>query len=180
MSQLKVYPDSSEKPTQVDNDYEAIAKTLSAAGMRFERWQAEAALTPDADQDAVLNAYRKSVDRLMTERGYITADVINMKPDHPDKRALRQKFLSEHVHSDDEVRFFVQGKGLFCIHTQDKVFAMLCESGDLISVPANTPHWFDMGDTPDFTCIRLFNDPSGWVANYTGDDIAERYPRFGE
>ncbi|WP_445623245.1 hypothetical protein [Lactiplantibacillus plantarum] len=50
------------------------------------------------------------------------------------------------------------------------------EQDDLISVPAGVPHWFDMGSAPAFTCIRLFNDPAGWVAQFTGDDIAARFP----
>jgi 1,2-dihydroxy-3-keto-5-methylthiopentene dioxygenase len=26
--------------------------------------------------------------------------------------------------------------------------------------------------------IRLFNNPEGWVANFTGEDIAGRFPRL--
>jgi len=55
---------------------------------------------------------------------------------------------------------------------------VLCTKGDLISVPANTPHWFDMGPNPNFTAIRLFNNPEGWVANFTGSDIAQRFNRL--
>jgi len=58
------------------------------------------------------------------------------------------------------------------------VYGVLCEAGDLISVPAGTRHWFDMGGAPDFQCIRLFTTPEGWVADYTGDDIARRFPRL--
>jgi 1,2-dihydroxy-3-keto-5-methylthiopentene dioxygenase len=53
---------------------------------------------------------------------------------------------------------------------------LLCEKDDLISVPANTRHWFDMGPNPVFTAIRLFNNPQGWVANFTGDNIANNFP----
>jgi cupin superfamily acireductone dioxygenase involved in methionine salvage len=28
------------------------------------------------------------------------------------------------------------------------VYAVLCKAGDLLSVPANTTHWFDMGTRP--------------------------------
>ena len=53
---------------------------------------------------------------------------------------------------------------------------VLCEKDDLISVPANTLHWFDMGPNPLFTAIRLFNNPDGWVAKFSGEDIATRFP----
>jgi 1,2-dihydroxy-3-keto-5-methylthiopentene dioxygenase len=54
---------------------------------------------------------------------------------------------------------------------------MLCTTGDLISVPAGMKHWFDMGAAPRFTAIRLFVNPDGWVARFTGDVIADRFPR---
>jgi 1,2-dihydroxy-3-keto-5-methylthiopentene dioxygenase len=104
--------------------------------------------------------------------------VVSLSADHPQKAELRQKFLSEHTHSEDEVRFFVAGEGLFTLHADNKVFEVLCQKGDLISVPANTPHWFDMGPNPGFIAIRLFNNPDGWVANFTGSDIAERFNRL--
>lgn len=180
MSELKIYTESSALNPKIHSAHTEIARALEIVGIDFQQWQAEAILAEQAQQDEILMAYRKSIDKLMTENGYVTVDVIRMKPDHPDKQALRKKFLSEHEHSEDEVRFFVEGKGLFCIHKAGKVYALLCEKGDLVSVPANTPHWFDMGSEPNFTCIRLFNNPAGWVANYTGNDIAERFPKFGE
>ena len=103
----------------------------------------------------------------MQEQGYQTVDVVSLTPDHPDKAALRKKFLDEHRHSEDEVRFFVDGQGLFSLHIGNRVYEVLCQQGDLISVPANTPHWFDMGPNPE-----------GWVANFTGSDIASRFSRL--
>ena len=61
---------------------------------------------------------------------------------------MRAKFLDEHFHKEDEVRFFVAGSGLFTLHVGDKVYEILCESGDLIGVPDGTTHWFDMGPEP--------------------------------
>jgi len=50
------------------------------------------------------------------------------------------------------------------------------KNDDLISVHANTRHWFDMGPNPTFTAIRLFKNPDGCMANLTGDDIAQDFP----
>jgi len=72
------------------------------------------------------------------------------------------EILAEHTHSDFEVRFFVDGNGLFYLHVADRVYAILCEKGDLISVPEHSTHWFDMGAKPDFKCIRFFVIPDGW------------------
>ena len=101
-----------------------------------------------------------------------------MKPDNPKKDELRNKFLSEHTHSEDEVRFFVEGAGIFYLRSGGKVYMTLCERGDLISVPTGVKHWFDMGPAPYLTCIRLFTSHEGWVADYTEDDIAEKFPKF--
>lgn len=180
MSLLKVYEESNGQNPMVTTRGDEISIRLEAIGVRFERWQAEEDIGAHATSEQIIHAYKTSVDELMTSHGFLSVDVINMHPGHPDKTTLRQKFLSEHTHSDDEVRFFVKGKGLFYIHAQQKVYGILCEQGDLISVPANIPHWFDMGEMPEFTCIRLFSSPEGWVAQYTGSDIADRFPRFGE
>ena len=58
----------------------------------------------------------------------------------------------------------MEGKGLFNIHKAGKVYAVLCEKGDLIGVPDGTPHWFNMGPQPHFTAIRLFTSKEGSVA----------------
>jgi 1,2-dihydroxy-3-keto-5-methylthiopentene dioxygenase len=179
MSQLHVYADN--EPSRVllnTTDHASIAAELRKVGVLFEQWEAGADITASSTQDEILAAYAAEIARLRSMGGYTTADVINMVPTHPDKAALRQKFLSEHQHSEDEVRFFVKGSGMFYLHLDGKVFAVQCTRGDLISVPALTPHWFDMGDAPDFTCVRLFTNPEGWVAKYTGNAIADSYPRF--
>jgi len=179
MSSLSVFSVATpDIPNKVLNHLEDIASTLAAVGVRFERWQAVAPIKPGASQDDVIAAYKPQIDALMNERGYVTVDVISLNADHPQKAELRAKFLDEHQHAEDEVRFFVAGRGLFTLHIDDYVYAVLCEKNDLISVPAGTRHWFDMGEHPHFIAIRLFNNPEGWVANFTGEDIASRFPRL--
>ena len=156
----------------------AIAARLSKAGVRFERWATQAQIRPGAAPEQVIDAYRADIDRLMREGGYQAADVVSLHPEHPDRDTLRRKFLNEHTHAEDEVRFFVGGSGLFTLHIGAEVFEVLCCEGDLISVPAGTRHWFDMGAAPSFIAIRIFTNPEGWVAQFTGDPIAERFPRY--
>jgi len=101
---------------------------------------------------------------------------INEHTTNPAAAQMREKFLFEHTHSEDEVRFFVKGQGLFCLHIDAKIYQVLCQQGDLISVPTLTPHWFDMGSDPEFTAIRLFNNTEGWVAKSTESEIAKQFP----
>jgi 1,2-dihydroxy-3-keto-5-methylthiopentene dioxygenase len=180
MSALTIYADNQPQSGELYTDFTNIKNQLNNIGVQFERWTANYKLSADADQESVLAAYADSIDRLKQQYGFQSVDVIKLNPDHPEKTAFRQKFLAEHIHNDFEVRFFVEGRGLFYLHVKDNVYAVLCEQGDLISVPANTTHWFDMGENPEFTCIRLFTTPDGWVADFTGSEIAKTFPTFDE
>jgi len=164
---------------------EQIAATLEQRGIRYARWPLRDTLTAAASNDDVLTAYRQDVDRLIAEGGYTVVDVVQLHPnDDPSwpevATAARQKFLNEHTHDEDEIRFFVQGAGTFYLHLGDEVVAVLCEAGDLLSVPALTTHWFDMGTRPDFTAIRFFLDEDGWVGTFTGDPIASSFADFDQ
>ncbi len=179
MSTLTIYSETdASQPLWHSQDAEAIREQLNAAGVRFERWEANQPLGDEPTPETVLTAYQHEIEKLVAEKNYQSWDVISMRASHPEKAALREKFLSEHTHGEDEVRFFVEGAGLFCLHLNGKVYQVLCEKNDLISVPAGTPHWFDMGSQPNFTAIRIFDNPEGWVTKFTGDPIADTYPRI--
>jgi 1,2-dihydroxy-3-keto-5-methylthiopentene dioxygenase len=159
-------------------DIDAIAAQLAGAGVEFERWELDREPPSNADEATILDAYHESIARLNARYGFQSIDVVSVGPDHPQAAELRGRFLAEHTHADFEVRYFVDGRGLFYLHVGDRVYMVLCERGDLISVPANTTHWFDMGASPSFTCIRFFTTPDGWVGEFTGSDIATRFPDF--
>ncbi|MEP7184200.1 MAG: acireductone dioxygenase [Rhodanobacter sp.] len=179
MSRLRIFDESRpQSPLAVLDEHVSIAEALSKIGVRFEQWEASQPIEPGASQEQVITAYRGDIDRLMADKGYQAVDVISLTPDHPDRTTLREKFLSEHTHSEDEVRFFVAGSGQFTLHVDGKVYDILCEQGDLIGVPDGTRHWFDMSESPYFVAIRLFTNKDGWVANFTGDTVAGRFPRM--
>lgn len=179
MSRLTVFPEDSASRPELDTvDALQIEKALRQIDVRFERWQAARALAPADGDGEVLSAYQGEIDKLKGERGYQSVDVVRLLPDHPKRGELRAKFLDEHTHDEDEVRFFVEGSGMFYLHAGGKVHLMLCERNDLLSVPAGMRHWFDMGPAPHFTAVRLFTRPDGWVARFTGDTIARRFPAY--
>lgn len=179
MSELRIYSETApDAPLHVASTFEPIRAQLAAIGVQFERWSASQPVDMDATQDEVIEAYRPEIDRLMKRFGFQSVDVISMYPVHPQVETMRSKFLHEHTHADFETRFFVDGEGLFYIRKDHRIHAVLCQKGDLISVPADTPHWFDMGLRPNFKAIRLFITPDGWVANFTGDPIADHFPRL--
>jgi 1,2-dihydroxy-3-keto-5-methylthiopentene dioxygenase len=180
MSRLTLYADDNPgRPLLDTTDGAQIAAALAPIGVRFERWSATREFPRDADDAVVLEAYRSDIERLKKQCGYQSVDVLRCLPDNPKRDELRLKFLEEHTHEDDEVRFFVAGAGVFYLRAAGKVHMTLCERGDLIGVPAGTRHWFDMGPAPHFTAIRLFTTPAGWVAKFTGERIARQFPSYG-
>ncbi|KFN46058.1 1,2-dihydroxy-3-keto-5-methylthiopentene dioxygenase [Arenimonas metalli] len=179
MSRLRIFDEANPSaPLSATEDLATIAEHLRAIGVRFEQWQAAQPVQPGATPDEVMAAYRADIDKLVAENGFKTVDVVSIAPDNPNKDAMRAKFLDEHFHKEDEVRFFVAGSGLFTLHVGDKVYEIRCEQGDLVGVPDGTTHWFDMGPEPSFVAIRFFTEPDGWVGHFTGTDIAQRFPRY--
>ncbi|GAA2793747.1 cupin [Saccharopolyspora taberi] len=185
MSLLTVWPDSDPSTVELKTeDPREITDVLKQFGVRFSRWELRE-LPERPSSEEVLAAYRAEVDEVIDREGYIKVDAAVMAPsadpEWPAKaKAAREKFLSEHTHDDDEDRFFARGAGVFYLHIGDRVYAMLCEAGDLLSVPANTTHWFDMGVEPDFVAIRFFHDDDGWVGEFLNTDTAEKFPSFDE
>ncbi|MFH8290627.1 1,2-dihydroxy-3-keto-5-methylthiopentene dioxygenase [Streptomyces sp. NPDC018059] len=187
MTLLTTWPEAGpDTVVRRTSDPAEIAAALAPIGVRFEQWPVREDVPADADSDTVFAAYRAEIDRLNAEEGFRTVDVVALHPDGspewPAKAAAaRQKFLAEHTHDDDdEVRFFVAGAGVFYLHVDGEVHAVYCEKGDLLGVPRGTTHWFDMGTSPAFTAIRFFHEEDGWIGNFTGSPIADRFPDFDE
>src|SRR5262245_49013932 len=151
-----------------------IAAFLARHAIDFEQWEPTADVSADASPNEVLAAYAPQVDVLKARGGYVTADVIDVRPDTPNLEAMLAKFSREHWHDEDEVRFILEGRGVFHVHPADgAVFAIEVGPGDLIRVPRATRHWFDLCTDRRIRAIRLFQDPSGWTPHYT-DSGAER------
>ena len=179
MTSLTSYADTAPYArTQATTDLAEIAALLAPHGIGLERWEAGVDLSATTDDAQILAAYADDIAKLSARGGYQSHDVVRITPDFAGKEQARAKFLAEHVHDDDEVRFFVEGAGLFYIHLAGHVHALECTAGDLIVLPAGITHWFDMGAAPHFTAIRLFTTPEGWVARFTGADVASHIPLY--
>jgi 1,2-dihydroxy-3-keto-5-methylthiopentene dioxygenase len=187
MALLQVMPDNDAKELLLrTRDTAAISAALEPYGVQLSHW--ELAIDPDRrmTNDEVLNAYSRQIEDVKNSGGYRVVDVAQLRPDESDptwpERAekARNAFLDEHRHAEDEVRFFAAGRGCFYLHLDAKVFAIVGEASDLLSVPANTPHWFDMSATPDFVAIRFFQNDDGWVGDFSGSKISSAFPSLDE
>ncbi len=152
-----------------------MASFLDGEGLVYRNWDVSRlreglcgnyALT-EADKAEILVAFKEEIESLKAEGGYVTADVVVLSEKTPDLATLLGKFSREHHHSEDEVRFVVDGHGIFTIRGRSgRYIELTVGPGDLITVPASTRHWFTLAEDRRIKCIRLFQDPSGWAAIY--------------
>jgi 1,2-dihydroxy-3-keto-5-methylthiopentene dioxygenase len=157
---------------QTLSDRAEVTAFLAGHGIDYERWTPEHPIEADAPTDTILAAYAKEIDALKQRGGYVTADVIDVKPDTPNLDLMLAKFSREHWHDEDEVRFIIEGRGLFHVHPREgDVFAIEVEAGDLIRVPRGTHHWFDLCVDRRIRAIRLFQDTAGWTPHYTDSGV---------
>jgi 1,2-dihydroxy-3-keto-5-methylthiopentene dioxygenase len=175
--------DAQPRLLEATSDPERITAILAGISVRFARWPLATGLPDRAGNDEILAAYRSRIDTLSAAEGFVLVDVAALRPTgaadwHEVAAAARERFLAEHTHDDDEIRFFAAGSGVFYLHVDNLVQAVRCDAGDLISVPKGTTHWFDMGAEPTFAAIRFFRAEDGWVGEFTGSDIASRIPDF--
>jgi 1,2-dihydroxy-3-keto-5-methylthiopentene dioxygenase len=175
MTTLTLFANDSSTAISKISDCAEITRLLAEHQVMFRQCQPDQQ-SDSTQQDDVLSAWASTIDALNEKHNFQTLDVMGIDPEHPQKEVMRDKFLHEHRHHDFEMRLFVRGSGVFYIHSRNQVLAVYCTKGDLISVPANTTHWFDMGAEPKFTAVRFFTAAEGWVGHFTGNDIASRYP----
>jgi 1,2-dihydroxy-3-keto-5-methylthiopentene dioxygenase len=157
-------------------EYNEIRNYLANIGIDYERWEPLEDVSVETSSEKILSAYAKQINELKTRGGYVTADVIDVNHNTPGLDSMLAKFNIEHRHEEDEVRYIIDGRGLFHIHPQDRpVVAIEVEAGDLIRIPRGTLHWFDLCSDMRIRAIRLFQDTSGWTPHYTHSGIDTRY-----
>lgn len=187
MTLVQVMADSDAADIRVrTDDAGLIAVELAKRGIVFDRWPTLPGVGAQTSTAEIMAHYRDHVAELNLAGRYQHIDIARLQPAPGDPewldtaRAAREKFRSEHRHAEDEVRFFVAGRGCFYLHLEPEVVAVLCNGGDLLSVPAGTRHWFDMGARPDFVAIRFFEEQDGWIGDFTGDPIGEHFPTLDQ
>ncbi len=153
-------------------DAAEISSFLKPFGIWYEHWQVAGRLSPTASDADILSEYAPEIEKVKAAGGFLTADVINVHSETPNLDAMLAKFNKEHTHSEDEVRFTVEGKGVFHLHPEGgPVFSVTVESGDMINVPCGMKHWFNLCDDRRIRCIRFFEDVTGWTPHYVEQGV---------
>jgi 1,2-dihydroxy-3-keto-5-methylthiopentene dioxygenase len=149
-----------------------VAEFLKGHGIWYRRFEGLERLPEAATEEQILEAYAEPIDAQKASGGYVTADVIDIQPDTPGLQAMLEKFSKEHWHNEDEVRFIVEGRGIFHVNpAAGAVFRIEVRAGDMINVPSGTRHWFDLCEDSRIRAIRLFIDRAGWLPHYSDSGV---------
>ena len=160
----------------VMSDKDEITRYLAGFGIEYRFWNASEPLGENPSEEEILKAYRDEIEELKRRGGYTTEDVIEMKPETKDIDIMLAKFSREHIHDEDEVRFTLEGRGLFHVHPENSdVIEITVTKGDLLRIPRNTLHWFNLCDEKRIRAIRLFQNKSGWTPYYSDSGIDKKY-----
>jgi 1,2-dihydroxy-3-keto-5-methylthiopentene dioxygenase len=168
-----IFPDGKE-----NTDLSFIQARLGKLGIILKRWpapedsRARGLLDQQALNDAEKEELLKSVDNrfeeLKRDKGYATRDMVVIHEAVPGLADMLAKFDKIHLHTDDEVRYVLAGRGYFgFVEPDGKQFLLEVSAGDYINVPANAEHWFEMKDSKRIKAVRYFIDTKGWTPVYT-------------
>jgi 1,2-dihydroxy-3-keto-5-methylthiopentene dioxygenase len=162
-----------ETNQKIENE-EEIRAALGAMGIDYERWSMDR-VSAGCSADEVLSAYAAEIGEMKRRGGYVTADVIDVKPETAGLEAMLAKFDKEHTHSEDEVRFILAGRGIFFLVLDERVASVEVGPGDMLRVPRGTKHWFTLCEDRRIRAIRWFQATEGWTPYYTGSGLDKNY-----
>lgn len=166
-------------------DLQVIRHELASLNVRLNYWSVgndpqlhnllrKDSLTED-EKDIVLQELDNYFEQLKQTAGYQSRDLIVLHPDIPNLDELLAKFEQVHTHADDEVRYIIDGEGVFgFVRPDGSQFELIIQPEEYINVPAGAQHWFHLTSARRIKAVRYFSNTEGWVPQYTGTKI--RFP----
>lgn len=123
----------------------------------------------EAQRATVVEAVSDAVADERAAHGYQSQDLVVLHPGTPGLDDALQRFDKPHVHSDDEVRYILDGEGLFGFFDATGAERVVqVGAGDYLRVPAGVEHRFTLTAARRIKALRLFTGADGWAAQYTG------------
>ena len=161
-------------------DINTIQQKLDALQVRLSIWPIQEqvrsllckAQLAETEKEAITSAHDVYFEKLKEESGYQSRDLIVLHPDIPNLDTLLEKFSRIHTHDDDEVRYIVDGSGIFgFVLPNEEQVLLTVEAGEFINVPKDTEHWFVLTEQKSIKALRYFTTTDGWSPNYTQRSI---------
>lgn len=159
-------------------ELDAINRALAPLNVTLRHWpvgqgaELQALLAKDSlsdeEKEATLRHFDHYFAQLQAEAGYQTRDLIVVHPQIPNLDAMLARFEPCHTHDDDEVRYIVDGEGVFgFVLPGGSQAELLLRPGEYINVPKDTEHWFHLTAMKRIKAVRYFTSMDGWSPNYT-------------
>ncbi|CDN11836.1 MAG: acireductone dioxygenase [Richelia sp.] len=166
-------------------DLQTITQELAPLNVQINHWtvgensQVRNLLAQESlqyeEKESVLQGLDNYFQELQQTAGYQYRDLIVLHPGIPNLDELLAKFDKIHTHADDEVRYIVDGEGIFGFLRPDgSQVELTVQAEEYINVPAGTEHWFYLTPEKRVKAIRYFTGTEGWVPEYTGTAIKFR------
>ncbi|CAM9983420.1 unnamed protein product [Scytosiphon promiscuus] len=105
------------------------------------------------------------LEKIRKDRGYSYQDIITVSPDKLANYEEKIKsFFEEHIHTDEEIRYILEGSGYFDVRTKDERWVRIkMGKGDMITLPAGMYHRFTLDETNYIKAMRLFVGEPVWT-----------------
>jgi len=153
---------------------EEVRDFLRKHNITYDHWEVPASADSliqkeslgDLEKEELLMKVNNRFEHLQQTQGYKTRDLIVLHPAVEGLDGMLSKFDKVHYHTDDEVRYILDGSGYFGFVTDSEKFLVHVGKSDFISVPKNTNHWFSLDEKKRIKAVRYFTDMAGWVPNY--------------
>ncbi|MES1940742.1 acireductone dioxygenase apoprotein [Salinisphaera sp. T5B8] len=155
-----------------DTERRCIAARLAGVGVHYDHVELPPlAFDEESRPDEVIGSYIEPLDRLMRKMPRVALDVASVALTHPRRDTIERELMIEHAHDAVESQLLVHGAGVLFIRTADTVYALACEPGDYVRMPAGLRHWFRMDGTRAFRTIRFFEDETRPRLSHRGADM---------
>ncbi|KAI3979804.1 hypothetical protein MKX01_013899 [Papaver californicum] len=107
----------------------------------------------------------EELKKIRAERGYTYVDFCDLCPERmPNYEQKIKSFFEEHLHTDEEIRYCVDGSGYFDVRDEnEKWIRVWVKKGGMIVLPAGMYHRFTLDSGNYIKAMRLFVGEPVWT-----------------